>query len=184
MNNSLSFLDIKLLEATNKFTTSVYRKPTFSGVFTNFESFIPNSYKYALIFTLLHRAFKLCSNFELFHQEIENLKNIFRNNGYPVNFSNFGIKKCLNNLYVKKKVCLLAPKKQLTCVLPFLSKKLLQLRSCLVNSVNKTVRFCNLKVVFRSQHKLTTLFRLKDTLNKKFRPFLVYRYTCSNCNVT
>ena len=132
MNNSLSFLDIKIARDNNKFTTSVYRKPTFSGVFTNFESFIPNSYKYALIFTLLHRAFKLCSNFELFHQEIENLKNIFRNNGYPVNFSDFCIKKYLNNLYVKKKVYLLAPKKQLTCVLPFLGKKLLQLRSRLV----------------------------------------------------
>ena len=78
MNNSLSFLDIKIVRENNIFTISVYRKLTFSGVFTNFESFIPNSYKYALIFTLLHRAFKLCSNFELFHQEIENLKNIFR----------------------------------------------------------------------------------------------------------
>ena len=78
MNNSLSFLDIKNIRENNIFTISVYRKLTFSGVFTNFESFIPNSYKYALIFTLLHRAFKLCSNFELFHQEIENLKNIFR----------------------------------------------------------------------------------------------------------
>ena len=184
MNNSLSFLDIKIVRENNKFTTSVYRKPTFSGVFTNFESFIPNSYKYALIFTLLHRAFKLCSNFEQFHQEIENLKNIFRKNGYPVNFTDFCIKKYLNNLYVKKEVYLLAPKKQLICVLPFLGKKSLQLRSRLVNSVNKTVRFCNLKVVFRSQRKLNTLFRFKDSLNKKIRSFLVYRYTCSNCNVT
>ena len=30
--NTLSFLDIKPRE-NNKFTTSVYRKPTFSGVF-------------------------------------------------------------------------------------------------------------------------------------------------------
>ena len=164
MSHSLSFLDIKIVRENIKFTNSVYCKPAFSGVFTNLESFIPNSYKYALIFTLLHRAFKLCSNFELFHQEIENLKNIFRNNGYPVNFSDFFIKKYLNKLYVKKKVYLLALKKQLTCVLPFLGKKSLQLRYRLVNSVNKTVRFCNLKVVFRSQRKLNTLFRFKDTL--------------------
>ena len=84
MNNSLSFQDIKTVTKNNKFTTSVCCKPTFSGVFTNFKSFIPNWYKYTLIFTLLHRAFKLCSNFELFHEEIENLKNIFRKNGYPV----------------------------------------------------------------------------------------------------
>ena len=51
----------------------------------------------------------------------------------------------MNKLYVIKEVYLLAPKKQLTFVLPFLGKKTLQLRSRLVNSVNKTVRFCNLK---------------------------------------
>ena len=145
INNSLSFLDIKIVRDNNKFTTSVYRKTTFSGVLTNFESFIPTSYKYTLIFTLLYGAFKPCSNFELFHQDIENLTNIFGNNGYLVNFSDFCIKKYLNNLYVKKKVYLLAPKKQLTCVLPFLGKKSLQLRSRLVNSVNKTVRATGLE---------------------------------------
>ena len=37
---SLSFLEIKISRKNNKFVTSVYQKPTFSGVFTNFESFI------------------------------------------------------------------------------------------------------------------------------------------------
>ena len=36
-----------------------------------------------MLFTLMHRAFKLCSNFERFHQEIDKLKTIFENNGYP-----------------------------------------------------------------------------------------------------
>ena len=85
---------------------------------------------------------------------------------------------------LKKEVYLLAPKEQLSCVLPFLGKKSLHLRSRLVNSVNKTVRFFNLKVVFRSQRKLNTLFRLKDTLNKKIYSFLINSYTCNNCNVT
>ena len=58
-----SFLDIKILRENYRFTTSVYHKPTFSGVFTKFESFIPNLYKYTLLFTLLHRPFKLCSIF-------------------------------------------------------------------------------------------------------------------------
>ena len=187
MNNSFTFLDIKAVRENNKSTTSLfslYQKHTFSDVFTNFESFIPNSYKYALIFALLHKAFKLCSNFELFHQKIEILKNILKKNGYLINFTNFCIKKYLDNLYVKKEVYLLAPKMQLTCVLPFLGKKSLQLRSRLVNSVKKTVSFCNWKVVSRSQRKLNTFFRFKDTLNQKIRSFFVYRYTCSNCNFT
>ena len=77
---------------------------------------------------------------------------IFRKNGYPVNFTDFCIMKYLN----KREVYLLAPKNQLTAFLPFLGKKSLQLRSRLVSSVNKTVRFCNLKVAFRSQRKLNT----------------------------
>ena len=67
--NSISFLDVKISRDNNKFTTSVCRKPTFSGVFTNFGSFIPKSYKFNLLFTSSHRALKLCSNLELFHQE-------------------------------------------------------------------------------------------------------------------
>ena len=50
-NGSLSFLDIKISCENNKFVTSVYCKPTFSGVFTNFESFVPDIYKLALIET-------------------------------------------------------------------------------------------------------------------------------------
>ena len=65
---SISFVDIKITRDNNKFMTLVYRKPTFSGVFTKFGSFIRKSNKYNLLFTLLHRALKLCPNFERFHQ--------------------------------------------------------------------------------------------------------------------
>ena len=58
--NSISFLNIKITRDNNKFMTSVYHKPTFSGVLTDFGSFIPKSYRSNLLFTLLHRAFKLC----------------------------------------------------------------------------------------------------------------------------
>ena len=55
-NGSLSFLDIIISRENNKFVTSVYRKPTFSGVFTNFESFISKCYKRSLIDNLLYRG--------------------------------------------------------------------------------------------------------------------------------
>ena len=57
-NNSISFLDIKINRDNIRFLTSVYRKPTFSGVFTNFDSYIPLSYKPGLMSSLLYRAFK------------------------------------------------------------------------------------------------------------------------------
>ena len=67
-NNTILFLDIQTTKENNSFPNSIYHKSAFSGVFTNFESF-----------NLLRvfRAFNLCSSFELFHQEIVKLKDIF-----------------------------------------------------------------------------------------------------------
>ena len=47
-NRSLSFLHTIITHENNKFVTSVYRKPTCSGVFTNFESFIQEMHKRGL----------------------------------------------------------------------------------------------------------------------------------------
>ena len=49
----LPFLDIKIFHENDKFATNVYRKKTFSGVYPNFKSFIPKTYKIGLIKTLL-----------------------------------------------------------------------------------------------------------------------------------
>ena len=48
-NNKLSFLDVSVIREENKFSTSLYGKPTFSGLYTNFASFIADSYKKCLI---------------------------------------------------------------------------------------------------------------------------------------
>ena len=37
--NKLSFLDVEVIREQGKFTTTVYGKPTFSGVCSNFEVF-------------------------------------------------------------------------------------------------------------------------------------------------
>ena len=58
-NSSISFLDIKIKRVHNNFSANIYHKVTFSGVFTNFQSFIPISCNSNLIFTLLYRAFKI-----------------------------------------------------------------------------------------------------------------------------
>ena len=37
--NKLSFLGVEVIREQGKFTTTIYRKPTFSSVYSNFESF-------------------------------------------------------------------------------------------------------------------------------------------------
>ena len=62
---------------------NVYRKKTFSGVYSNFNSFIPESYKTGLIESLLFRCFNLCSDFVKFNDEINIFKSILYKNSNP-----------------------------------------------------------------------------------------------------
>ena len=76
-NEKLSFLDIEVSREKGKFVTTVYRKPTFSGVYTHFESFLPTIYKFDMVYTLAHRCFKICSDWTKFHEELSFLKQVF-----------------------------------------------------------------------------------------------------------
>ena len=52
----MPFLDVNAFSENGKFVTNVYRKETFTGVYTNFSSFIPLEHKFGLVYTLLHRG--------------------------------------------------------------------------------------------------------------------------------
>ena len=102
-DDKLMFFLRGLTRAENTFVTSLYRKPTFSGLYSNFESFMPDSYKMGLIYTLLHRAFMICSDWNKFHIEVTFLKHIFRKNSFPIFFTDRCIKVFLDkNFYHEK----------------------------------------------------------------------------------
>ena len=183
-NGSLSFLDIKISHENNKFMTSVYRKSTFCAVFTKFGSFIPDIYKRGLIETLLQRSFRLCSNYENFHQEIETLKSILKRNSYSHNLVNHCIKKFLNKLFVQRDLEFTVPKRKLIWVLSYLGKASLDLRTKLRQTIERKLPFRKSKIIFRSKCRLNTLFHFKNPLEKKIHPRIIHRYRCSNCNVT
>ena len=60
----------------------------------------------------------------------------------------------------------------------------MQLRTRLVNSIESNLKFCKLKVIFQSSCKLNSFLRYKDSLQKKIRSDIVYRYLCSNYKAT
>ena len=66
-DNRMSFLDVNIIREKDKFTTSIYRKPTFSGIYTHFDSFLPSSNKTGLLHTLLDRCFWICADWTKFH---------------------------------------------------------------------------------------------------------------------
>ena len=59
-NNSLPFLDVLIHKDGSKFSTILYRKPTFTGLYTEFSTLSPNIYKVNLISILVFRAFNIC----------------------------------------------------------------------------------------------------------------------------
>ena len=84
--NSFSFLDVKTCREKDKFTTSVFRKDTFSGVCTNFSSFVALQDKFDLVCKLLHKSFTIVSDFSKFHFEGETLQKTLHKNAYPTKF--------------------------------------------------------------------------------------------------
>ena len=65
-SNNFSFLDAKITWKNKRFLASVFHKATFSGVFTNHDSFIFDTYKIGLSHMLLFWFFKICSSIENF----------------------------------------------------------------------------------------------------------------------
>ena len=55
---TFSFLDIKITRHNQQFKTSVYRKPTFSGVFTHYESYVDQTCKKSLTDSYCFSAFQ------------------------------------------------------------------------------------------------------------------------------
>ena len=182
--NNFSFLDVKITLQNKRFLASIFRKATFSGVFTNYDRFISDNYKVGLVHTLLFRIFKICSSMENFHIEVELLRIIFKCNNYPVNIIDQCIKKFFDKFCVPKQIVPTAPKKELLVVLPYLGTFSLNLRKRFYNLVSKSLPKCNMKVIYQSKNRLSSIFKCKDTIPLHLHSHLIYKLHCSNCNIT
>ena len=183
-NNSFSFLDVKISQESNRLTTSIYKKYTFSGVFTNFKSFISTVYKFGLVYTLLHCCFNITSSYEKFYNKINALKQIFKLNGYPIQFIDRCIKQFLQKLYVTKAIQDTVNKKQLLLVLQFLGSQSFSVRKRLQSCIRNHLPYCSLRITFQSKTRLSSLFCFKDIIPKEVNPHHVYKFTCCCCNAT
>ena len=94
-DGKLSFLDVNVFREEGQFVTNVYRKPTFSGVYTHFESFLPATYKFGMVYTVAYRCFPICSDWAKFNQELRFLKGDFLKNGYISGFIGSSFKKVM-----------------------------------------------------------------------------------------
>ena len=129
----------------NKFVTTVYRKPTFSGVYTHFDI-----YKFSIIYTLVSFCFSICSNWTNFHNELVFLKDMFLKSWYTISFIGKCFKTFLDRLCLKRPQVLTAEKKTLTLVLTFLGKMSLQTRTELQRVLKRTLSCSKIQIVFQT----------------------------------
>ena len=180
----MPFLDVLITRTSNGFETSVHHKPTFSGVYSNFNSFISDEYKVGLILTSLFRKFSILSDFSKFHSEVCHLEEILTKNAFPIKLIDSCIKNILNKRLTEKPVTLTAEKKDFVIVLPFLGKLSLDMRTLLKNSIIKNLSFCKIRAIFKSSTRISNFFQFKDKMLYCLRSNVVSKFSCGRSNAT
>ena len=79
-DGNIHFLDISVLPNGD---TDVYSKPTNTGLYSHYESYIPWRYKTSWARSLFNRAKRICSNNRLFKNQQERINRILSWNGFP-----------------------------------------------------------------------------------------------------
>ena len=84
--DGLSFLDTLARPTPNSIDSTVYRKPTHTDRYLDYNSNHPISAKLSVIHTLIHRAKQVCSSPEFLAKEKDHLHKVLQDNHYPTQF--------------------------------------------------------------------------------------------------
>jgi len=151
---------------------------------TNYLSFTPMSYKLALLKTLIHRTFKICNNWNVFHLDIVKLKNTLLRNKYPLKVIENEIGKYLRNTHDKKKDDnnLDNDKNKYYFKLPFIGETSIVTK----NKIRKLCQtFCkklDITISFTSC-KINSFMSTKSCSPSYLQSLVVYYFKCGNCEI-
>lgn len=180
-DRSISFLDVNITRFNNEFQTSVYRKPTFTGLGTNFFSNIFDVYKTNAIRTLIYRAYCICSTYLSFHNEMLFLRSYFVNNGYPSRLFESILSKFLSSRYTETSANFNVPRQKLFIQLPYLSNQSTKLKNEMNTLINKYFPQLHVQWYFRSTLTIGSFFSIKERTSLLLRSYVVYEYKCHCC---
>ena len=163
---------------------SVYRKPTYTDLLTNFFSSTPSKYKNGLIKTFLNRCYKINNTWIGFDKDLQNLTKILNKNQFPTKRINKVTKKYLNlkldnrplenNTEVKTDTRFFK--------LPYIGKYSNIAQKKIQNLVKTFCKGIDVKVVL-TPFKISNKFSYKDPLPFHLQSFIVYKFVCANCKV-
>ena len=104
----------------SSFSTSIYRKKTFTGLYTKWDSFTPRKYKINLVHALAYRCIRICSSPRLLQSALDDLKRILLLNGYSMGTVKYHMNDVIEKRQNKPKDPVQTVKKKVLIVLPFL----------------------------------------------------------------
>ena len=129
-------------------------------------------------------CFDLRLDFVKFDHQINILKSILYRNSYPCNFVEKCRKEFLDRVLTRKVVVSTMPKKDLIIVLPYLGKRLLQIRTIINRVMKNKLHHFNFRIAFQTKCKLVNSFTFKDKIPFFLCFGIVYKFKCSGCNTT
>ena len=180
-NQKLTFLDVLITRSNNKFHTSVYRKPTFSGQGLSFFSFCNFRFKLNSIKTLLHRAYTICSSYISLDSEFNFLRQYFQNNGHALSLIEKTISKFLHSKFSNNDELKHIIKPKLYFVFPYFGSQSEKLKHDLMSLFNKYFKDHQLQIILTNNSTIGSLFNFKDKLTKGMTARTIYKWGCPNC---
>ncbi|CAF1087774.1 unnamed protein product [Rotaria sordida] len=176
------------------FATSIYRKPTFTGLLLKWSSYVPKTYKISAISTMIYRAIKICSTFKLMTQEFDFIRKLAIQNGYPINFIESQIRSTLNRYYNYKysqkpnsltAAVLSAKKKEQAYVdIPYFDKTTEKLGKKLIKIAASVRPQLHVQPIPRPPPAISTFFSSKDKILIYLQSGVVYEISCQDCEAT
>ena len=131
---------------------------------------------------MIDRSFKICNNWDSFHNEIKSIKSNLIKNAYPPFLIDKVIKMYVDYKFSSNQNQLKDKSEVLYFKLPYIGN----LSHHIKNKISKLCKeFCkenfNIKLVFNS-FKIKNYFSYKDPIPNDLKSFLVYKFTCASCS--
>jgi len=180
-NNQLPFLDTVVTYDNGQFHTSIYRKPTFTGLGLHFLSYTPYIYKINSIRTLITRAYNLCSNWSFFHDEMMFLKNFFVTNGYPLHIFDKITNKFLCDKYSTKHTIPSVKRDHRFVKLPYMGKLSFEIRKQLKSLLQNNYPQIKFTFVFSNTNTINNFLKHPKSCQSDLCSNVVYLFTCPSC---
>jgi len=180
-NKVLSFLDVSIHRSQNCFSTSIFRKKTFTGLGLNYFSNIFYDYMKSIIHTLLNRAFVICSDYYNLHREIDFLRKYFEDNFYPRKLFDLVLKKFLDSKFIIKEQVSTVRRQDVYLELPWIGKQSKKMRTDLQQLFSSFYPQLKPNFYYRNNFSIGSFFRNSDRKEALMQSHVVYKYTCHCC---